>query len=91
MLLDIITGRKLVYFGAPWCAPCKVVKPMLEDFESDIEIVRVDVDKDFEISEHFGVSGLPTILILQDGEIQGALTVSMDKEQIKDLIYGTAK
>ncbi|MNS75406.1 Thioredoxin [compost metagenome] len=59
----------ILKFGAPWCAPCKIVDKTLEEIsdETDIVIAKVNVDDQPEIAGKYGVMSLPTIFIIEDG------------------------
>ncbi|MDO5501671.1 MAG: thioredoxin [Actinomycetia bacterium] len=70
----------LVDFTASWCSPCKALAPTLDAIASetsDFTIVKVDADENTEITEKFGVQGLPTLILMEDGEelirVSGAL------------------
>ncbi|MFN0216383.1 MAG: thioredoxin [Saprospiraceae bacterium] len=62
----------LVDFYADWCAPCRAMKPVLEDLKSqmgeDISIFKIDVDKNQAISEQYGIRSIPTLIIFKNGE-----------------------
>lgn len=62
----------LVDFYADWCGPCKAQAPILEafsgDYEGKIDFVKVDVDKNAELSKQYGVRSIPTLVIFKDGE-----------------------
>ena len=64
----------LVKFTASWCGPCKMVQPVVEqvaaEFEGKALVRQVDVDKDPGLGRAYGVEGVPTILIFQDGSVQ---------------------
>ncbi len=64
-------GVALVEFGAPWCAPCKQLKPILtyldECYGDRISILQVDCDESPEIAGQYGVMSMPTVVIFKDG------------------------
>lgn len=71
--VDEITraNNKVVFdFYADWCAPCKMMEPILEDVEktTDIKIVKVDVEKESDLARLFGVQSIPTMVFYKDGE-----------------------
>ena len=63
----------LVDAWAPWCGPCRMVSPALEriatDFAGCIKLVKVNVDEAPELSRRFAVQGIPTLLVMRDGEV----------------------
>ena len=63
----------LVDLWAPWCGPCRMVSPALEqlarEFAGRVKLVKVNVDEAPEISERFGVQGIPTLLVLHQGRV----------------------
>lgn len=63
---------ELLDFYADWCGPCKVMEPVLAELEKElagkIEIKKIDVDKEVEETQKFGVMSIPTYLILKDGQ-----------------------
>ncbi len=71
----------VVDFGAPWCAPCRAIAPTLEalahEWADQVEIVSVNVDEEGALSAHYGVKGLPTLIVFENGveagRIRGAL------------------
>jgi thioredoxin 1 len=62
----------LVDFWAPWCAPCRMLKPIIEDIEkkykNKIVVIRLNVDDYQQLAQMFGVSGIPAIFLLNNGK-----------------------
>lgn len=54
----------VLYFSAAWCGPCKMMAPILDKLSEEINIYKVDVDKDKELAEKFKIQGVPTIMIM---------------------------
>jgi thioredoxin 1 len=72
-----VLGSKIpvvVDFWAPWCAPCKMIAPMLEQIanqhENELVIAKVNTDEDPEWAIHYGVQGIPTLLFVVDGDVK---------------------
>ena len=70
----------LVDFFAPWCQPCKALKPILDKLEADgLKVAKVDVDTDTELAGAYSVRSLPTLILFKDGEAV-AISVGMATE-----------
>lgn len=77
-------GTVLVDFYATWCGPCKMLMPILEeiDKELDIEILEVDVDKYDDLARSFGIMSIPTLMLYKEGEIVKKNVGMMDKTSL---------
>ena len=88
---EVINSDKpvLVDFWAPWCAPCRMVGPVLEEIateNSDVKIVKVNVDENQQYAGKLGVFNIPTMIIYKGGEPVDKLVGAMPKQQIVDRI-----
>lgn len=65
-------GLTLVDFWAPWCGPCRLVSPVIEELASDLEgkvkVGKLNVDENMKTSEKFRVMSIPTVILFKDGE-----------------------
>ena len=62
---------ELMDFWAEWCGPCQMMKPTMEEFEQahpEIKVRKVNIDEEEELAEKFGVSSIPCLVLLEDGE-----------------------
>ena len=77
----------VIDFHATWCGPCKVLSPILEELDDEIEgveFVKLDVDQHPQIAGQNQVMGVPTVVILKDGEVKDRFVGVQPKEVIKE-------
>ncbi|MBE3595538.1 MAG: thioredoxin [Hydrogenibacillus sp.] len=72
---DVEQGQGLIIvdFWAEWCAPCRMIAPILEqldqEFEGRVQIVKLNVDEHPDAPARFGIMGIPTLLFFKDGQV----------------------
>jgi thioredoxin 2 len=75
-----------VDFWAPWCGPCKMVSPILEDIADKhpgkIKVVKVNSDENPGLSQRFGIQGIPTIILFRDGKEVDRLVGAAPRDNI---------
>lgn len=75
----------LMDFWAPWCGPCRMVVPLVEEIakeRSDIKVVKINVDEEQELAMQFGVMSIPTLVVMKNGKIVNQVTGARPKTQI---------
>ena len=84
----------VVDFWAPWCGPCRMVAPILDDLASKyagrVTIAKVNTDENSQWAMKYGVQGIPTMLFVKDGKevdrVVGATSAAMYTSKIEELL-----
>ncbi len=61
--------KKIMFFTAPWCQGCKTLKPFTEKVKGQVEVEYIDVEERPQAAEEYGITNLPTLYFVHDGEL----------------------
>ena len=90
---EVIASDKpvLLDFWAPWCGPCRLLAPILDQVaeeREDIKVVKVNVDEEPELAGQFRVYSIPTLAVMKDGQVVHQSAGARPKAQILNMIAG---
>ena len=74
--------KKILYFTASWCAPCKALSPIMDSLQGQINFDKIDVDTNTDLSAQYGVRGVPSLVLVENGNEVGRLVGAQTKETI---------
>jgi len=82
--------KKILYFTASWCAPCKQLSPTMSGLISKgMNVQKIDVDNDTQFSAKYGIRSVPTLLLVdENGNASGRLTGNRSEQEILNLYNG---
>ena len=76
----------LLDFWAEWCAPCKMIAPLLteiaEEYEGRLKIAKLNIDENPQTPPKFGIRGIPTLILFKNGTVEGQKVGALSKSQL---------
>jgi len=81
--------KKILYFSASWCQPCRTLGPIMESVGNEVNYQKIDVDSNQELSMKYGIRNIPTLVLVDNkGNELNRSTGVMQKQQIIDFYNG---
>ena len=93
---EVIKADKLVLvdFWAEWCGPCRAIAPLLDEIARElpdkVKIVKVDVDREQELGQQFGITNIPTLLFIKGGTVRDHIIGKTTKKNLVEKINALA-
>ncbi|MBO7251061.1 MAG: thioredoxin [Oscillospiraceae bacterium] len=79
----------LLDFWAPWCAPCRMVVPIVEEIareNPDIKVAKVNIDEEYELARQFGVMSIPSLFVVKNGQVVNKAVGARSKKQLLAMV-----
>jgi thioredoxin 1 len=89
---EVVTqnGVSMVDFWAPWCGPCRMIAPVIEElaeeFEGKANICKVNTDEEQDLAVKYGIRSIPTIIFMKNGEVVDQMVGASSKQAFADKI-----
>jgi thioredoxin 1 len=78
----------IIDFWATWCAPCRMIAPIIEQFateyEGKVKVCKLDVDNNQQVAMNYGIRSIPTVLIFKNGEVVDTIVGAVPKSMLKE-------
>jgi len=88
--VEAFAGTAILDFWAPWCGPCKIQSPILDELSAElgdaVKIAKINVDDNPESAAKYGIMSIPTLMVFRDGKVVEQLTGVQSKQTLKSIV-----
>jgi len=77
--------KKILYFSASWCGPCRNFKPIMEQVSRELPVQFVDVDANPDLVAEYGIRNVPTVIVVNNGRVASKQAGVLTESQVKSL------
>jgi thioredoxin 1 len=81
-------NKKIYYFSAPWCGPCKMMGPVMDSLASQINFTKINVDSEGELASQYNIRNIPTFVLIENGMEKNRISGMKSKEEILNFYNG---
>lgn len=88
---EVVNSDKpvLIDFWAPWCGPCRMVSPIVDELENELDnvkVVKINVDDAPDLASKFNVMSIPTLAVVKDGAVTATAVGARPKQDLRDIL-----
>ncbi len=80
----------MVDFWAPWCGPCHVIAPVIEELAKEyagrVKVAKMNVDENPATPSRYGIRGIPTVILFKDGQVSDQIVGAVPKSKVEEMI-----
>lgn len=80
--------KKLFYFTAPWCGPCRMLGPVMDEVSKDIPVEKINIDYEVDRARAANVSSVPTVVLVENEQEVRRFVGARSRQQINEFING---
>jgi len=80
--------KKLFYYSAPWCGPCRMLGPVMDEVAKDIPVEKINIDYEMDRARAANVSSVPTVILVENEQEVRRFVGARSRQQINEFING---